>query len=283
MRILQQFFLKSSFASKGATCLIALLWIAADACASTAYRSDRRLALFDIDNPSQLRGHFEPGTVFSIIGPTNAHNMVYVEYAPTTNMVIRGLCKLSELRWITPLTSSDNRNVCWTTMEMVVPKAHPLIFHKLPNGLWVSRYKVTHEQWASVTGVERQAYANTTNSPVCGISMREAQIFCDILSAQPNIARIIPKGYQLRLPTSEERDYYLDYYPINKTQGSTTNIMVDKTHYHGHGLSNVFGLCDIWVGTSEWVFNEHTRIKISPSESGFRCVLGLPIDKRSQY
>jgi hypothetical protein len=122
------------------------------------------------------------------------------------------------------------------------------------DGMWVSKYETTQQQFMKVTGQNPSLFRDP-NRPVEKVSWEQAADFCALLTETEKGAGRLPAGYLYRLPTCAEfRSLTLDADPTDAVLNGPSEYWL--TQPVGSRNPNKLGLYDtvgnVWEWTLDW-------------------------------
>ncbi len=86
--------------------------------------------------------------------------------------------------------------------------ATPVHAVTLSYGFWVGASEVTQAQYATLMGLNPSYYQGDANRPVETVTWFDARAYCAALTAQQTSLGNVPPGYEYRLPTEAEWEYF---------------------------------------------------------------------------
>ncbi len=90
-------------------------------------------------------------------------------------------------------------NFPWNDAE----KKHSVI---LTDDFWIGKFEVTQAEYYQIMNENPSFYKNNEN-PVEMVSFFDAMKFCEKLTKKDQLANVLPKGYEYRLPTEAEWEF----------------------------------------------------------------------------
>jgi formylglycine-generating enzyme required for sulfatase activity len=154
----------------------------------------------------------------------------------------------------------------------------------LTQPFWVGRHEVTQAQYQAVMGVNPSYFqgANAPNAPqrpVEQVSWHDARAYCAALTASEQAAGRVPAGYEYRLPTEAEWEYFCragtttEYHTGNGLlfdQANFHNVLANSTYPSGQTAvvgsyaANPWGLHDVHGNVWEWVLDRWSLYPANP-------------------
>ena len=139
---------------------------------------------------------------------------------------------------------------------------HPVT---ISQDFWVGKYEVTQAQYQAVMGNnpsfhQGAGYPNAAQRPVEQVNWLDAMQFCATLDAQERAAGRVPAGYQYRLPTEAEWEFFCrsgttTEWSAGASLGATQanlNYSLSQTSVVGAYAANPWGLYDVHGNVWEW-------------------------------
>ena len=131
---------------------------------------------------------------------------------------------------------------------------------KLHEPFWIGKYEVTQDQYKGLMKINPSAIKGGSN-PVDSVSWIDASKFCAVLNNLET--KIIPQGYEFRLPTEAEWEYCAkagkEKYDIDENNNICWHkYNSDKKHHKaGSKSSNPWGIYDMLGNVWEWVHDSY--------------------------
>jgi formylglycine-generating enzyme required for sulfatase activity len=145
----------------------------------------------------------------------------------------------------------------------------------LTRGFWMAKFEVTQGQWSRVGGAypdqePTASFGAGDDVPVYWINFGEAEHFCRALTERAWRARVLPRGWEFRLPTEAQWEYACRAGTLTATSfgdrlgrhqanfsgeplsGGTSGPVVGRASWVGNYPPNAWGLCDMHGNVFEW-------------------------------
>ena len=156
-----------------------------------------------------------------------------------------------------------------------LPNEGPIVKRAIDKPFWAGVYEVSQREYFELTGENPSSFTGLDN-PVESVSWADAMAFCKILTERERLAQRLPAGYEYRLPTELEWEYFAraqNRSPFNwgeEAHGAFGNFdgvyprgsdfgKLDRDHYGtvrvGSYEANAWGLFDIHGNVREWTLD----------------------------
>lgn len=128
----------------------------------------------------------------------------------------------------------------------------------LTHGFWISSCQVTQINYLEVVGSNPSKFRGDLNLPVEQVSWDEAVEYCKKITAAQRYGRILPEGYEWRLPTEAEWEYAARAGTTGPRHGQLQEIAWlatnsgDQSHPVKQKEPNAWGLYDMIGNVWEW-------------------------------